>query len=171
MYKLKFTKLQNEIVRLLCIKSGEKINQRTIAKLLNVSPTAIAKATKLLEQEKLIRIEKSKTMNLTQIELNRNKETIEQKRIENLRLIYESKLINLLEEKFPASKIILFGSYSKGEDTIESDIDIAIEGKEKKIDLKNYEKLLERKIIINFYENINNISENLKQNVINGINL
>lgn len=171
MYKLKFTKLQNEIVRLLCIKTGISLNQREIARILKVSPTAVAKAIKLLEKEDLIKVEKSKTMNLTSIQLNREK-AIALKRIENLKQIYESGLAEFLNEKFPGSTIVLFGSYSLGEDTTKSDIDIAVIGsKEKEINLTNYDKLLERTIFLHFYDELRKINGNLRENIINGITL
>ena len=167
MYKLKFTKLQNEIFRLLCIKAGISLNQRGIARILNVSPTAVAKALYLLDKENLVIVNKSKEMNLTSIQLNRDK--AEFKRVENLKLIYESGLLGFLEEKFPGSTIILFGSYSKGEDTIKSDIDIAIIGKEKKIDLIKFDKLLERRIFLHFYPSLKEMKKELKENILNGI--
>ena len=168
MYKLKFTKLQNEIFRLLCIKAGISLNQRGIARILNVSPTAVAKALYLLDKEKIVIVSKSKEMNLTSIQLNRDK-AVGFKRVENLKLIYESGLLGFLEEKFPGSTIILFGSYSKGEDTIKSDIDIAIIGKEKKIDLIKFDKLLERRIFLHFYPSLKEMKKELKENILNGI--
>ena len=172
-YKLKFTRLQNEIFRLLCIKTGRKLNQRIIANFLKVSPTAVAKALKGLEKEQLIKIEKSKTMNLNLIELNRdNPKAIAMKRVENLKLIYESGLADFLESKFPGCTIIIFGSYSLGEDIISSDIDLAIIGSKKKdINLTKFEMLLERTILINFFENLRKINKNLRENIINGITL
>jgi DNA-binding MarR family transcriptional regulator len=136
-YKLKFTTLQMEIFRLLCIKSGEKINQRQTAKFLKSSPTAIAKSLPKLEKENLITKEKQKTMNLVLISLNRNNQkTMQLKRAENLRMIYESELNLFLEEENPGATIILFGSFSRGDDTTTSDIDIAVIGrKEKEINL------------------------------------
>jgi len=171
MYKLKFTRLQNEIFRLLCVKVGESLNQRTISKKLNVSPTAVSKALIDLEKENLITIKKDKNMNLNLVELNRDSEgVIDLKRIENLKMIHESKVINYLEELFPGSVIILFGSYSYGEDTIKSDIDIAIIGsKEKEMNLEKFEKLLEKEIRINFYDRFNEIHKHLRSNLFNGI--
>ena len=64
--------------------------------------------------------------------------------------------------------IILFGSASKGEDLKESDIDLFIQSKEVKINLKPYENKLNKKINIFFNENFNNLSEELKDNIING---
>ena len=57
MYKLKFTKLQNEIFRLLCKKSGESFNQKKIAEMLDVTPPAVKKALPLLEKESIVRKE------------------------------------------------------------------------------------------------------------------
>ncbi len=171
MYKLKFTRLQNEIFRLLSIKAGESLNQRNIAKLLKVSPTAVAKTLKDLEKDELILNKKDKNMNLNLVELNReNAESINLKRIENLKMIYESKIIDYLEGRFPGTTIILFGSYSYGEDTIKSDIDLAVIGcKEKEMNIENFEKMLEREIRINFYDNFEKIHRYLKSNIFNGI--
>ena len=170
-YKLKFTRLQIEIFKLLCVKAGEKLNKRQLSKLLKVSPTAIAKSLPLLEKENLVKIIKNKGLNLTSIELNRdNQKTMLLKRVENLGFIYESGLSDFLYDEFPGDTIILFGSYSKGEDTIKSDIDIAIIGtKDKKINLEKYEKELQREIRINFYPSFKEIHKNLKENIFNGI--
>ena len=170
-YKVKFTILQMEIFRLLCIKAGAKLNQRQIAKLLKVSPTAIANSISKLENEELILKEKQKNMNLNLIMLNRNnKKVMHLKRVENLRLLYESGLEEFMEEELPGATIILFGSYSRGDDTASSDIDIAVIGrKEKEIKLENFEKCLERKIILNFYHSLKDIHKELKENLCNGI--
>ena len=170
-YKLKFTILQQKIFRLLCIKAGEKLNQRQIAKLLKVSPTAIAKSIPKLEKENLIIKEKQKNMNLNLIMLNRNnKISMQLKRTENLKLIHEAGLNEFLEEELPGATIILFGSYSRGDDTTSSDIDIAVIGrKEKAIILGNFEKRLERKIILNFYPSLKEVHKELKENLCNGI--
>ncbi|MBW2984486.1 nucleotidyltransferase domain-containing protein [Candidatus Woesearchaeota archaeon] len=172
-YKLKFTKLQNRIFRLLCIKAGASLNQREIAKLLKVSPTAVNKALKALEKTELITVKKIKTMNLKAVKLNRdNPRAIKLKRIENLSQIYEAKLDEYLEERVPGCTIILFGSYSLGEDTAESDIDIAVIGSsDKKVNTMQFESLLQRKIYLHCYKDFKSIHKNLKVNIINGITL
>ena len=57
-----------------------------------------------------------------------------------------------------------------GEDTNTSDIDIAVIGrKEKMLHLREYEKILNREININFYNSWKEIHEHLKNNILNGI--
>jgi len=176
MYKLKFTKLQLEIFRLFCIKTGIVLNQREIAKLLGVSPTAVAKALPTLEKEEIIKVTKGKT-NLNKVEINRDSElAIKLKRVENLKLITESGIIRHLYDGFPGCSIVLFGSYSKGEDicseeeSAHSDIDIAIIGtKGKPVDVSKFKNMLEREININFYSSWKEIHKSLKENILNGI--
>ena len=56
--------------------------------------------------------------------------------------------------------------------TIKSDIDIAIiSGSEKDLRLEIFEKLLERKIIINYYKSFKEIRNELLSNILNGITL
>ena len=168
-YKLKLTILEQEIFSLLCIRVGEKLSQREIAKILGVSPTAVSNSTKKLKDSNLIKIEKTKTINF--ISFNRDEQRVlDLKRVENLKNIYISGLSDYLEKELAGATVILFGSYSMGEDTNTSDIDIAvIERKDKTIDLEKYEKILNRRININFYDSWKKIHENLKNNILNGI--
>lgn len=170
-YKLKFTLLQQEILRLLSVKTGMLLNQRQIANFLDVSPTAVMKSLPTLEKEGLILIKQDKDTKRWSIELNRENHKIMQfKRNNNIRLIYESGLADFLEKEFAGATIILFGSYSRGEDIINSDIDIAIIGrKDKNINLDKYEKELERKIHLSFFQSFKDINKHLKENLCNGI--
>jgi len=171
-YKERFTSLQHEILRFLFVNPTKAFNQRQLALNLQVSPTAISKSLEHLKKESLITAEKEKEGKRIAIKLNRdNESTFYLKRIENLRGIYESGLLSFLSEKFPLSTIILFGSYSLGEDIERSDIDIAIIGKEKPLELDEYEKTLKREINIQFYSSLKNIETHLKNNIINGITL
>jgi predicted nucleotidyltransferase len=169
--KIKFTKLQADIFRFLCENVGNEINQSSLAKNLDVSSTAVAKALGYLEVKRIILVKRDKLMNLNLIQLNReNSKIVHLKRVENIMAIYESGIIEELEESLPGSTIILFGSYSKGEDTIKSDIDLAIIGsKEKQLNLSNFEKFLKREIIINFYSSFKDIKKELKESLCNGI--
>jgi len=178
MYGIRWTRLQAEIFRFLSIKAGQSLNLRGIARPLKRSPTAVSKALQDLEKEGLIKVKKSDNIRLLSIELNRdNEKAIELKRVENLKLIYESGLANFLEESFPGTTIILFGSYSRGDDVWtneteenRSDIDIAVIGtKGKDIELTKFDKKLERTIIINFYPSFKEIHKHLRDNILNGI--
>src|SRR3989344_3619517 len=172
-YKLKLTRLQNEMFRFLSIKAGMKFNQRRIAKLLGVSPTAVAKALPLLEKEELIKYEKGDNINLNSVSFNQDSsKAVFFKKIENLKLIYEVGLVKFLFNEFPGCTVVLFGSYSNGEDTTISDIDIAVIGsKNKEVDLDGFNKKLERTVNINFYESWKGINKHLKNNILNGITL
>lgn len=170
-YKLKLTLLQQEILRLMFVKAGTSLNQRQIANILNVTPPAVMKALPELERMCLIKIQQDKMTKRWSIELNRdNLKGMQLKRVDNLKMLYESNLADFLEREFAGATIILFGSYSRGEDIINSDVDIAIIGrKEKSVELSNYEKILERKININFYSSFKEIHKNLKDNICSGI--
>jgi len=170
-HKLKLTNLQQEILRLLFIKVGTSLNQRLIAKSLEVSQAAVMKALPGLEKRDFIKMQQNKESRRWSIELNRdNHKVMQLKRADNLKLIYESGLADFLEKEFAGATIILFGSYSRGEDTISSDIDLAVVGrKEKEVELSEFEELLNRKININFYNNFENIQKNLRENLCNGI--
>lgn len=170
-YKLRLTILQQEILRLLSVKVGVPLTQRGTARFLGVSQPAVMKALPGLKKEEFIKVEQDKESKRWSIELNRDKHKVMQlKRVENLRLIYESGLADFLEKEFAGATIILFGSYSRGEDTINSDIDIAVIGRrEKSINLTEFDKKLERIISINFYSSFKEIHKNLKENIFNGI--
>lgn len=169
--KLKLTQLQTEILRLLFIKVGKPLNQRQIALRLNVSQPAIKKALPLLEEINFIKTTKDEETKRLSIVLNtENNKVMQLKMIDNLKQIYDSELVEFLEKEYAGATIILFGSYFRGDDTINSDIDIAVIGrKEKKIILDLFEKQLEREININYYDSFKNIHKNLKENLANGI--
>ena len=171
MIKYKLTNLQENILRFLFIHMGKSFNARRLANQLGFSSPAISKALPYLIKDKLILTTKNKDSKQLKIEANRENEIIiGLKRAENLRLIYETGLDNYLEEKFPGSTIILFGSYSTGNDYSDSDLDIAIIGsKFKNVELKKFEKLLEKEIRVNFYNSWKEINKNLKNNLLNGI--
>jgi len=83
--------------------------------------------------------------------------------------ITESGLIDHIQKDTLPSSIILFGSGAKATFTEKSDIDIFVEANETKLDLTKYEKKLNRKINLLFEQNINNLSKELRNNIINGV--
>ena len=83
--------------------------------------------------------------------------------------INESGLIDDIQKETLPSSIILFGSGAKATFTENSDIDIFVETNETKLNLVKYEKKLNHKINILFEQNINNLSKELRNNVVNGV--
>ena len=170
-YKEKFTSLEREILRFLFINTGKNFNQRLIANSINVSPTAVSNSIKRLVKKDLIKVKKDKISKTLEIDLNLdNSKAYYLKRVENLKMIYDSGLVDFLIEKNPGTTIILFGSFSRGEDIFSSDIDIAIIGSDRKnISLEKYEKILFKKISLQYYNSFNEIHKNIKEGLLNGI--
>ena len=151
------------------IHAGIKFTQNQIATSLEVSPAAVSKSLPILKDNDYVKIGKDQNTKRLSIILNRdNLRIIDLKRIENLKLLVESGLIDYLRINLPGKQIILFGSYSRGEDIERSDIDIAVMGKEKVISVERFEKMLSRKINFNFYNSMPT-DKNLKNNLMSGI--
>ena len=101
---------------------------------------------------------------------NRDNESFKlYKKLNLIQQIYKSHLISYIYDSCLTSTIILFGSASKGEDIEESDIDLFIQSKEKKLELDKYEKILNREISLFFEENFSRLNKELKNNILNGI--
>ncbi len=83
--------------------------------------------------------------------------------------MHQAGLIDYIYDSCLPNTIILFGSASKGEDIEESDIDLFIQAKEKRLNLEKYEKLLNRRISLFFKEDFSKLSKELKNNILNGI--
>ena len=89
--------------------------------------------------------------------------------IYNISSILESNLIEFIEEKLMPKSIVLFGSYLRGEDIENSDVDLFIECKKRELDIRIFENKFRRKIELHFKENFTVYSKELKNNIINGI--
>lgn len=170
-YKLKFTNLQIQILYFLCLRAGKTFNINRLSLKLDVSQPAIFKALLFLEKEQFVIKEKDPISGRWSIQLNRdNKHIIGIKRSINLHMLYGSGLVFFLQEQFAGTTIILFGSFARGDDIFNSDIDIAIIGrKEKNLDLSQYESALEKKISLNNFSDFASIQKRLKESLCNGI--
>jgi predicted nucleotidyltransferase len=145
-----------------------------ISRTTNIAHTSIKNNLKQLEKEKLIKkfTERKGTRIFPLYKaILENKEFKRYKQIYNLKSIKESKIIEYIEEKLTPNSIILFGSFERGEDTEESDIDLYLETKKQEINLKKFEKKLNRKIQLHFKEHFTKYPKELKNNIINGITL
>ena len=83
--------------------------------------------------------------------------------------LMNSGIVDYIQKECLPSSIILFGSGAKATFTEKSDIDIFVESKESKLNLAKYEKILNRKVNPLFEQNLNNLSKELRNNILNGI--
>ncbi|MCX6815838.1 MAG: nucleotidyltransferase domain-containing protein [Candidatus Aenigmarchaeota archaeon] len=97
------------------------------------------------------------------------------KMIYNYNMIYQADLVNFLNDYYKNPKaVILFGSFRRGEDITNSDIDIAVETDrgeyriEEIKELSEIENFMERRIQIHLF-NRKNVDINVFNNIANGI--
>ena len=140
---------------------------RGLSRTINMAPTSIRLHLKELKNGNLIKKEKVGVYDA--YKANFDDENFRfYKKILNIISLKESGIIKELENKASPDFIVLFGSHAKGEDTEESDIDLFLLAKEKKVDLNNYGKKLNRKIQLFFSEDLNKLPKELQNNVLNG---
>jgi predicted nucleotidyltransferase len=146
---------------------------RELARETDLNPNTISGATLLIGKTNpnLLIIEQPKILK----EVHANVESIEYKRekqLFNLRSIYESGLLDFLIKEYDNPEaIVLLGSYARGEDLSNSDVDIAvITSKKENPDLAKFENKLKRKIhLLNF--TYKQISDEFYLSLVNGIKL
>ena len=103
-----------------------KIGLNDIIKEVNISKTTANKVINRLEKEGFLI--KEVIGKAWRVACNQRHEYNRTKKIcYNLEMIYESEIIKEVNKKYQPKSIILFGSYRKGDDNENSDIDIAIE--------------------------------------------
>ena len=139
---------------------------REIGREINLAQTSVRNHINELKKNNLIIKCKSKPFD--GFIANRNNERfIFYKQAYNFLSLYGLKE-SLVKSLYPKS-IIIFGSYARGEDMEKSDIDMVILSKVKKeINIQKFEKSLNRKININFIDNLNELDKSIKLNVLNG---
>ncbi|MBD3203817.1 hypothetical protein GF327_05955 [Candidatus Woesearchaeota archaeon] len=148
----------------------KEFHVREIARLSKLSPSGSLKILKKLESKRFITKEK------TQIKDNykANCETnifLSLKLAHNIYLIKSSGVVDYIDDKCVPEAIVLFGSYSRGDNHSESDIDIAVfKARKKNMDLSHFEMKLNREINISFLDDIKKNPE-LSNNIINGLTL
>ena len=99
-----------------------------------------------------------------------SKKYILEKRLFNIRMLYDSGLIDYLIEEYGNPVIIVFGPYSRGEDIENTEIGIYIEGIGNMVKLEKFEKILQRKIKLYNYNNVQSTkNQELVNNIVNGI--
>jgi len=147
----------------------KRIHVREYAKLQKISPPTASKILEKYKQQNILK----KEVNMQYFYYYANKDSFDFRDLQ--RIYYRKKLINLInyiKQEAIAPKIILFGSLAKAEVKKTSDIDLAVITVSKvKIQTKNFEKDLNRKIQIFKFESFKKIPMELKNNILNGYNL
>ncbi|MDI6738668.1 MAG: nucleotidyltransferase domain-containing protein [Nanoarchaeota archaeon] len=93
------------------------------------------------------------------------------KRHAALKQILYSGLLDFLEQELNPRCLVLFGSFAKAEYDLKSDIDIFAQANEKALDLTRFEKQLKHSINLFFEPDLNKLSPELLNNIINGVKL
>lgn len=152
------------------ISPTTKLRVRQIERELKVPLPSVIRYTKELENEGILK--STKIANITTYSADRaSKIFLLEKRLFNIHQLNTSGLIDFLKEEISNPVVVVFGSYAKGEDVEDSDIDFYIETpKKKRVHLEKYEKILQRKMQLFIYKGIRDVeNKELANNIINGI--
>ncbi len=140
---------------------------KEISRKIRLAPTSVRNILKYLEKNHLIAKKKSKPFS-GYIANRENEDFIFYKKIYNLYSLKD--LIDEIANKIYPSAIVLFGSYSRGEDISSSDIDLLVLSKAKKeISFVLFEKTLNRKINLLVIDKLEKLDEPIKSKINNGI--
>lgn len=169
--------MNNEQILLNVLAKESPLHVRKLARLTNLNPNTIINLTeKLVDENILTKIQDSDTKRVY-IDFAKNKKAIFKKISCNVDGIYDSGLIDELEIFFAYPSIILFGSFAKGENHADSDIDLFIITEDKKeFDCSKFERKLGYEIELfvhtpKEFQELRKSSKELLNNVLNGIKL
>ncbi len=149
-----------------------KLRVRQIERELRLPLPSVIRYCSELEKEGILRKESVSGVSAYSADRASKKFLIE-KRLFNIKMIFESGLADCITREHFNPVIVLFGSYSKGEDIEGSDIDLYVETPKKQdFKLEKFEKLLKRRIQVFNYKNIKDVRNlHLSNNIINGITI
>ena len=162
-----------KIAELLFDKPNITFHIRGLAKAAGVSTTAVVRAVEELQKHEIIIVEK--TAVTTNVKANVESEAYRfYKKIINLYRLERYKITSTLKEIYRAKAMVLFGSFAKGEDVEESDVDILVLTNHKDTrDISDYlaecEKRLNRRINLQVLSSLEKSSPEFKNAIANGI--
>ncbi len=143
-----------------------RINVREYARIIGVSPPTASKLLSHYWRERLL--VPSRFKNYILFYANKSSPDF----IDLSRMYWRGKLQPFLEnmgKEVPAAVIVLFGSLAKGEAKADSDVDIAVFGAKKQVDVSLFEKKLKRSLQLFWYCSLKDVkSPGLANNVLNG---
>ncbi len=162
-----------KIAELIFNHPNRSFHIRELAKETGLSTTAVVSSIRDLDDSKIIRLEKTDLT--TNVIADLDSESYRSyKKIFNLYRLEGHSVIRTLIDAFHAETIVLFGSFARGEDIENSDIDLLIltNSKEKQdiaALLGKYEQGLNRKINLHILPALDKSSKEFKNAVANGI--
>ncbi len=166
----KFTTSEQEVLDVFFASPTYLFTVREIARLTNLTHPTVSLCLLNLKKAGLVEPDSAHHKNTVFWKAKKESEKYRtHKKINNLQQLYASGLVNKIVEETSPNAIVIFGSYSKGEDVEESDIDIFVVSQEKRIIFKRYEKRLHRKINLTFESNIHVLNKEFLNNIINGV--
>ena len=166
------TKAGLEIASIVFAYPHKSFHIRKLASELKCSTTAVTEGISILKKYNIITIED--TPITKNIKANLESEAYRHyKQLYNLFMINSFGIIDNLVNIFFPECITLFGSFAKGEDQENSDIDIFILTSKKnysrKYIIKDFEELLNRKINLHIFKSLEKSDSDFKNSLANGI--
>ena len=146
-----------------------RINVREYARLAGISPPTASKLLDEYRKEGVLKKEEERQF-FYYFANKENSLFIDLSRIYWKMQLSRIGLIDFFEKEFINPIIILFGSLSKAETKIDSDMDIAIfTATKKEINLKQFEKKINRTIQLFLFQKIEDVkNKDLLKNILNG---
>ena len=162
--------IKNKVKEYFFQNPTKKLRVRQIEREVNVPLPSAIRYAKELTKEGFLQVVEMGGMKLYTAARTR-KEFLLEKRLYNLKQFDTCGLSNYLKEEYSNPTIVLFGSYSRGEDIEKSDIDLYIETPIKKMgNLEKFEKKLKRNVQIFSHKRIQDVkNKELANNIMNGI--
>ncbi|NPE26878.1 ArsR family transcriptional regulator [Methanococcoides sp. SA1] len=146
----------------------EEFGLRELSRLVKISPASVKTHLQTLRKQNLIKKITRKNSPLYQAKRDTQEFKTAQK-ISTIHQLETTETLPHLQQTLAPKAIVLYGSHAKGDAIKSSDIDLFIIGKETKINLTKYEKILNKPIHLIFENSLEKIPSELKSNIINGI--
>lgn len=162
-----------KVAKIIFTNPSEAFHLRKLCRMANLSTTAVTRAVGFLRQVKIITTTKTELTTNIKAALDSDAYRF-YKQVFNLYRLQGCCLMDTLKASFQPEAIVLFGSYAKGEDVEESDIDLLIITSHKSQDFSQndfaaYEKELHRHIHLQVLPTLKNTDSSFKNAIANGI--
>ncbi len=160
--------VKERIAKLFFEQPMGRFGVRELARLTEFDTKTVMKYAKALLDEDII-IKKTPKGAFAYYEANRSSPLYRfEKKQSLLRKVIKSGVLEFLDRRCRPRAVVLFGSVQKGTYHAKSDIDLFVQAPRTRVDLFRFNKNLGHEIRIFFDDNIDNLSDGLRQNIYNG---